>query len=79
MSEPVMNPLPKAVGIVATIASVVPALLTIVNMPVVADFIKTFLMEHPNWSVLIGVVTTVVTALSHSLPGDGGDGSRPVN
>lgn len=74
-----MNPLPKKVGLVATIAALATTILTVLQTPVIHDLVTSFVQAHPQWSVGIATAVALLTALSHSLTGDGGDGSKPVN
>mgnify|MGYP001587522214 CR=1 len=74
-----MNPLPKAVGVVATIVAALAGLGSLLQLPFVHAFVTSFFASHPTWSALLAAVTILLAALSHSLPGDGGDGSKPIN
>ena len=70
-----MNPLPKSAGWLATIIAVIAGFGYVLNLPVVHDLVA----SNPTATAILGILTVVVSALSHSLPGDGGDGSKPNN
>ena len=70
-----MNPLPKSAGWVAVVVAVLGSLGAILQIPEVQGLIQ----AYPKLSAALAAVTVIVAALSHSLPGDGGDGSKPVN
>ncbi len=67
-----MNPLPKAVGLVATIVAGIGAVSAILKDPVVHDLVQAFVTQHPDLAVVFSGVVAIVAALSHSLTGDGG-------
>ena len=70
-----MNPLPKSAGWVAVVVAILGSLGAILQIPEVQALIQ----AYPKISATLAAVTVIVAALSHSLPGDGGDGSKPVN